>query len=175
MLLAHATPSLSQSRTLLHTIFGALFLALLAQITVPLSPIPMTLQTLGVFLIALYQGGRQGALSTLFYLALATMGAPVLSGGIPNPLWMFTPKVGYIASWPIAAFICGTLYQNIRGSQLKRSLLAVLAAQTIIYSFGIIALCFFIPFSSAIQVGFLPFISLDLIKLITAISIRKFI
>ena len=96
---------------LLQVVLGSFFMAFLSQLTVPLNPIPMTLQTLAVFLLAMGMGGKKAALSILLYLGEASMGLPVLAGWKSNPLWFFNPSAGYLVGFPFAAFVVGFLLE----------------------------------------------------------------
>ena len=59
-------------------VFSAL-MSICAWIAVP-APVPVTLQTLGLFLAVGLLGGRRGAAAVLVYLLMAAVGLPVLSG-----------------------------------------------------------------------------------------------
>jgi len=60
---------------------GVLFLALLAQIAIPVpgSPVPVTGQTLGVLLLGTTYGASLGASTFAFYLLAGIAGAPVFA------------------------------------------------------------------------------------------------
>ena len=57
---------------------GAALTALAAQISIPASPVPFTLQTLVVLLVGASMGSVRGALSMLLYATLGIIGLPVL-------------------------------------------------------------------------------------------------
>lgn len=82
-----------------HVILGSLFLTLGSQIEVLIGIVPVTMQTLAIFLLALFQGGQKAFLSTCLYLGLATVGLPVLSGWSVNPLWMVGSCGGYLVAF----------------------------------------------------------------------------
>ena len=50
------------------------FLAVMANIRVPLWPVPITMQTFGVFIVAFFFGSKKGAISILSYLAAGAFG-----------------------------------------------------------------------------------------------------
>src|SRR4051794_13162073 len=64
---------------------GSVVVALSAQITIPIQPVPITGQTFGVLLAGTTLGSRRGALALLAYLAEGFAGLPVFQAG--NNAW----------------------------------------------------------------------------------------
>ena len=60
---------------------GAAFLAVLSQLTISIGPVPITLQTFAVGLIATIFKPREAVLSAFIYLLLGAIGLPVFAGG----------------------------------------------------------------------------------------------
>ncbi len=152
-----------------HVILGSLFMAVISQMKVPLEPIPMTLQTLGVFLLAIAQGGKKASFSLLLYLLEATAGFPVLSGMSIDPFWIISPKGGYLVGFPIAAYVTGFLLEFRKERTWLMSTLAVLSGQLTIYFFGITWLLFFMDIQKALLVGVVPFLPTACYKLCLAV------
>jgi len=94
-------------------ILGAAFVALAAQISVPLpgTPVPMTLQPLAVLLVGGLLGARLGATSMVLYLALGIAGLPVFTPTVPlfGIARLLGPTGGYLLAYPVAAFAVGWL------------------------------------------------------------------
>ena len=67
-------------------LFAAL-IVICAWISIPLGPVPVTLQTFAVFLAAALLGAKRGTLAVAVYILLGVVGLPVFSGfkGL-NPL-----------------------------------------------------------------------------------------
>lgn len=61
------------------SIFLATLTAVGAQITIPVSPVPFTLQTFFVLLAGLIGGARVGFLSIFIYLIMGAVGLPVFA------------------------------------------------------------------------------------------------
>lgn len=89
----------------------AVLTAAFAQVTVPypLSSVPFTLQTVGVYLAGLVLGPVWGAFSLVLYAVAGAVGAPVFAGGGSGVGVLTGPTGGYITSFPIAAAVIGGL------------------------------------------------------------------
>lgn len=65
---------------LAHIALFSVVMAVCSWISVPLGPVPFTLQTFAVFLAVTVLGGRRGTLAVLVYLLLGAVGIPVFAG-----------------------------------------------------------------------------------------------
>ena len=154
--------------------FAALFAALTAvgaQISIPIGPVPITLQVLFVLLGGLVLGARLGFLSQLAYVAMGAVGIPVFAGLQGGFAALYGPTGGYIVAFPIAAFIAGYLTEK---TEKKAGMLAgSLGGIAVIYLLGWLRLGFFMngDFESAFTLGVLPFIPVDVIKAALAVLI----
>jgi biotin transport system substrate-specific component len=89
--------------------------AIAAQITIPVKPVPFTLQTMMVLLAGALLGPKNGAYSQLIYLGLGAIGLPIFAH-TPDALYgfarLFGPTGGYLLAFPAAAFLVGYLVQK---------------------------------------------------------------
>ena len=90
--------SRSPATRLAAVLFGTLVLAVSSQITVPMVPVPITLQTLVVPMIGALYGWRLGLATVLAWLGEAMIGLPVLQGGTGGLLPFVGPTAGYLAA-----------------------------------------------------------------------------
>lgn len=155
-------------RHLIQVVLGSVFLALISLAKVPLYPTPMTLQTLGVFMLGFALGPKRGALAVALYLLEASCGWPVLSGGSSNPLWIISPNGGFLLSFVPAAFIVGFLIQKFSKKTFFTALLSVVCAQLCIYTVGVLGLSCCFGIKQAVMVGIVPFLSTMVIKSLLA-------
>jgi len=83
--------------------------ALAARIAIPLpwTPVPATLQVAAVIFAGASCGPWRGALSQVIYLLLGLAGAPVFAPGADSAFGLLAPTLGYLAAFPIAAFLAG--------------------------------------------------------------------
>jgi biotin transport system substrate-specific component len=145
---------------------GALLVALSAQVVVPVpfSPVPMTLQPLAVLAVGGLLGAAAGAGALILYIALGVLGLPVFAGGGSGLLHLVGPTGGYLLAFPVAAGTVGALVRGVTPSAL-RVLLACAIGMVIIHAGGVaqLALLGGDP-SLAMRIGFVPFLTGDLIK-----------
>lgn len=144
--------------------------AVAAQITIPLEPVPFTLQVLAVILAGLLLGPRYGALAMVIYVLVGAVGVPVFaqfSGGLGV---IAGPTGGYLLSYPIAAAVAGLAAPAVRDATRRRALVlsfaAGVGALVVIYALGAtwLSVVAGLPFAVAIAQGVLPFVVFDLIK-----------
>ncbi|GHG08838.1 biotin biosynthesis protein BioY [Deinococcus piscis] len=131
-------PTPSVSRDLLLIAGGALLMGLIAQAEIPLQPVPVTLQTLGVLLIGAALGWKRGFAALALYLSLGAAGLPVFAGGSAGMGKFLGATGGYLLSYPFAAAATGWLVE--RFALDRRPLgagLAMLVASVIIYALGL--------------------------------------
>lgn len=150
-------------------IFSALT-AILAQISIPLpfTPVPITFQILAVYISSIILGSKLGTLSQIIYVLLGAVGIPVFanfSGGLHS---IVGPTGGYIISYPIIAFIIGKLSE--KELPFVTTILGLLFSLLVCYSMGVLQLSFVtkITIQKAVAAGALPFIPLDIVKIIIA-------
>lgn len=151
-------------------ISGSLFIALSAQVAVPLpfSPVPVTGQTLAVLLVGALLGSRRGASSLLLYLLEGAVGLPVFAGGMSGPAHLLGPTGGYLFGFVGAAFVTGLLAEQRWDRRVQSNALAMLLGNLVIYAFGLLWLAHFVEADKVLALGFYPFIAGDLMKLALA-------
>ena len=96
-----------------------------AFISLPLGPVPITLQTIFVLLSGILLGAKLGALSQIVYIALGLIGVPIFSGFTGGPQSVLKPSFGFIIGFVFAAFIVGKIAENnsqftIHNSQFEK-------------------------------------------------------
>ena len=150
----------------LAVVLGAIAVALAAQaeIKLPFTPIPVTLQGGMVALVGAVLGARLGAAALVTYLAAGAIGIPVFAGGGAGAFHLVGPTGGYLLAFPVAAAVAGSIARP--GAHL-RSILAVLAGIAVIFIGGMAQLMVLGLASSpaaAWSLGAAPFIGGDLVE-----------
>jgi len=92
---------------------GSALIAIAAQISLPMFPVPMTLQTLAILAVGLTLGARLGVAALLAYLVEGAAGLPVFANGGAGMAYMAGPTAGFLAGFVMMAFMAG--YASDRG------------------------------------------------------------
>lgn len=149
----------------------ALFTALMAQIVIPLpfTPVPITGQTFAVLLTGALLGSRLGVASMVLYVALGAVGLPFFAGGAHGLQVVLGATGGYLLGFIAADLVVGRLAERRWDRRLPRSLYTMLAGEGLIYAFGLFGLGLALHWpSNLLQLGLLPFLIGDAVKLVAA-------
>ena len=175
------TSSLNWTRTILLAIIGSMIVAISAQVSVPMMPVPMTLQTLAVLAVGAAYGARLGAVTLALYALEGAAGLPVFAN-FQAGLFLSTGEIiatgGFIIGFIVAAALVGHLVEKGWGANIVKLCGAMLLGAVIIYVPGLIWLVGWLivmkgmVITSAVPVAFssgvLPFIIGDIVKAILA-------
>ena len=146
---------------------GAALLASISIVEIPIGPVPITLQMLGIMTIAGLFGAKKGALTVIVYLLLGLIGLPVLSG--QGGLAPFVgPTIGYLIAFPVAAYVIGWLAEQHRSIPrlIGYNLVIGLGLVYMLGSLGLMVMLD-LTFVDALKVN-IPFILGDTLKAILA-------
>ncbi len=174
-----STASYSRSRGLAISATFAALISVSALVSIPITPItpvPITLQVLAIYLTTTILGPVYGALACMIYLVIGAMGLPVYAGATSGVSVLLGPTGGYLFSYPIAAFLGGLVSRRrskSRKSDMVRVSVASAVALIVIYAMGVAWLGAYlrIDLSKALLLGAIPFIPVDVAKAIVAIPI----
>lgn len=154
--------------TAIKALIGSLFIALLAQVSIPLQPVPITGQTLGVTIVGFAFGKRAGVASVALYLLEGALGLPVFANGSSGIAAFFGPTGGYLYGFLATAYILGYFSdKGILNYPMAAFFIAIIASATT-FVFGLFQLSFFVPADKVLEYGFTPFIAGGLVKALIA-------
>ena len=147
---------------------GVIFLSIMSQLIIPLyfTPVPISLGSFGVILIALLYGRKLGTATVLSYVVAGSLGAPVFAGFKAGSL--FSPTGGYILGYIAAALILGFLSDKGIAKSYVKTFLSLLLASAAILVLGALVLILFVPSKNVFMIGVLPFIPGDMLKIVAA-------
>jgi biotin transport system substrate-specific component len=153
---------------------GSLLVAALAQISIhlPLTPVPITGQTLGVLLVGTSFGWLRGGLALALYLGEIAVGLPFAAEGRSGLeiLSVATASGGYLWGFLLAATLCGWLANLGWDRSLRSSLGVMLLANIVIYVVGVpwLMVAIDVPVLEGFELGLYPFVVGDILKLLIA-------
>lgn len=110
---------------------GAAFVGLLAQLSVPMWPVAITGQTLGVMLVGAALGARRGASAMTVYLLLGLAGVSWFANFGGGASYVLSPSFGFILGFIPAAWVIGRLAKR-QWSHRPLASLAVCGVATMI-------------------------------------------
>lgn len=149
---------------------GSLLIAVAGKITVPFWPVPATLQTLAIFIIAA-AFGRKLALATLAaYMFEGALGLPVFTNG-GGLAYFAGPTGGYLAGFVLAAGLTGWAADRGLDRNALKLFAVNLAGAAIILVLGAAWIALAFGPEKALAWGVGPFIITDVIKAALAAAV----
>lgn len=173
---------MKKSNALLITtcgIFTAL-LCILAPISVPIGPIPISLSGLVIYLSIYVIGMKKSLISYVVYLLLGLVGLPVFSGYQGGLAKIAGPTGGYLVGYILVIVIGGIVYEKVNGkAKIPATIVAMMVGTVVCYAFGTAWFVFQMDceLSYALGVCVYPFIPFDCGKIAIAtllgVPVRK--
>ena len=166
---------------------SAALITICSWISIPLGPVPFTLQTLGILAVMLTAGGRRGTIAILVYLALGAVGVPVFAGFKGGIMSFIGPTGGFLIGFILAALVYWLLEKLILKKLMTTpvktwifGMLGFIVFEIIMYIVGVI---WFMTVYAA-QTGpvglatvmtwcVIPFIIPDIVKMAAAVLIGE--
>jgi biotin transport system substrate-specific component len=147
--IAYGRPTLADrifSRSIVTDIIliaaGTALTSILAQIAIPLWPVPITGQTFAVLFVGATLGVTRAVLSMVLYLAIGLLGLPVFApqangSHITGLAALLGPTGGYLIGFILAVAFVGWLAQREWDRKWLRTLLAFVGGTVLIYAVGL--------------------------------------
>ena len=181
--LAYGKPTLADrifSRRLVTDVVligaGAAFTALMAQLFIPIQPVPITGQTVAVLIVGSTLGAVRGSLSMALY-ALVGLFLPVYSEGAHGVDALFGSSGGYIFGFIASAALTGWLAQRSWDRKIVGGIVSFLAGTAVTFVFGMAWLAYTLQLTLAqtLEYGLYPFILVGIIKAVFAAAVIRLI
>ncbi len=150
-------------------LLGSWVLATSAQMTVPMWPVPATLQSLAVLLLGALGGPAMGVASVAAYLAQGAAGLPFFAGGTGGVAPLMGPTAGYLVGFLAAAWLAGLA----RGRPAWTQAGVLLAAHLVLFVPGVLWLAAFMGVERALWAGFVLFIPGTAVKTALAFALLR--
>lgn len=145
---------------------GSFLIALAAQIRLPLTPVPITLESFAVLLLGSLYGVRLGLLTVCCYLFEGAIGLPVFAGFGSGFLYLFGPTGGYLFGFIPAVVVIGFLLERGWARSGITAFFAALCGDILLLSCGVLFLSNFIGLHQAFMLGVMPFLLIEFAKLL---------
>jgi biotin transport system substrate-specific component len=162
----------SLAKEILVIFAGFVTLAFLARVSLPVYPIPITLSTLGVYLVGSALGARRAVWAVVVYLIVGGFGAPIFSSCRFG--WSFLTGMtgGYLIGYVFCAAFIGYFFDRGLDSLLKR-IAVITGGFVILFTCALIWLGFFVPADKVLAYGLYPFIPGEIFKICLAATLVK--
>ena len=149
---------------LFTSVIGSFLLAISSKVQIPLTPVPVTLQTLVLLVMSMFLGWRGAVGATSLYLFQGAIGLPVFAHG-GGFIILFGPTGGYLFGFLIASLVVGYLAEKGWDKSVVLTFTSMTIGTLIIYLFGVIWLSYLKDLNTALVFGLLPFITPDILKI----------
>lgn len=149
-------------------------LCVLAPMSVPIGPVPITLATMVIYFMVYVLGPWMGTCSVCLYIFLGAIGLPVFSGFAGGLGKLAGPTGGYIAGYILMAFVGGIIIKKAKYN-MWAAMLSWVIGTAVLYTFGTAWFMYLtssaLPHAMALCV--FPFIPGDIVKIIAGTFIGK--
>jgi biotin transport system substrate-specific component len=151
-------------------VVGVALLAWSAQISIPIQPVPITLQSYVLITLAALMGWQFGGLTVAIYLAAGLMGLPVFSAGRSGLAMLTGTSGGYIVGFLVTTLLVGWLQENWARLRPLPLFGALALGHLVLMVMGAGWLATMRGFSYAWEKAFLPIIPGAVVKTIAALA-----
>lgn len=162
----------AKTRDLLLVAAGAVVMAACSQLAVPVpgSPVPVTLQTLGLVVLSATLGPLRGLAAQSLFLLVGAVGVPVYSDASGGLQHLTGATGGYLIGFLPAAYLVGLAARRGADRRPVQALLLAVAGQAVVFACGLPWLAVVAELSAAetLAKGFYPFIFGGLVKAVAA-------
>lgn len=143
---------------------------ILAPLSIPIGPVPISLSVLVVYLAAYVLGPIKGSLAVLIYILLGLIGLPVFSGYFGGAAKLFGPTGGYIMSYVLMCLVSGYFIEKFPFRKGYFHFLGMIFGLILCYVLGTLWFSIVLDktFSESLAICVYPFVMVDLIKIISA-------
>jgi biotin transport system substrate-specific component len=175
---------------------GVALLAVVAQVQIPMWPVPITGQTFGILVVGSALGLWRAIVASVAYIGIAVAGLPVLAASAvdrENPVtglaftvgpdWVHTTGVavfsiatfGYLVGFVFASALVGWFAERKWERKFLTAVLSFVLAEVVIYAFGLPWLSVWLgtqgypnDVAATLSAGFSNYVIGDLIKAVAA-------
>lgn len=144
-------------RNVLLVVCGSLLITAASKLSVPVQPVPFTMQSYAILVLAMAMGFRLATATVAFYLAQGAVGIPVFASGTASIASFVGPTGGYLFGFLFAAMAVGYLADKGFDKKLSTSILAMAIGTVVLFVPGVLWLAQLFGMQKALAVGLHPF------------------
>lgn len=150
-------------------------LAASAWITVPLGPVPFTMQTFVLALLPQVVSTRDAVFTVVVYLLLGAVGVPVFSGFQGGLGVLMGPTGGYLLGFAAGTPVAGAVTHADVLPKRARGVAAGIALLAVSYVLGTFQLmnAYGIDAPAALAVAVVPFVVPDAVKVVASVGVAE--
>lgn len=142
-----------------------------AFIKIPTPLVPFTLQFLFCSYAGILLGAKRGLYSQGLYLLIGLIGIPIFANG-GGPAYVLQPTFGYLVGFAACSYIIGQFVDKNEEIRFWPVFGSIMSGLTVVYLFGVVYLYAIVQFylgkemtlMAAAMVGFVPYITFDIIQ-----------
>lgn len=147
-----------------------------SQLSIPIGPVPHTLQIFFVLLAGAVLGGRWGGLSVAVWILLGVFGLPVFAQGKAGAAVLLGPTGGFLIGFVLCAYFVGLYTERAAMPEFGRTLVVMLAGLALVYVLGLAGFMASFKYflhkpmtvTTALTLSVAPFLPFDIIKTVLA-------
>lgn len=160
-----------KTKDIIHVGLFAALTSAGAFLSIPIGPVPITLQSMIVLMAGLILGSKKGFMSQLVYMLIGLIGVPVFAGGVGGASAILRPSFGFVFGFMAMAYVVGLMREH-GFSALKSTIVGTL----VLYLVGLPYMALILNvlgnsgfnFIQILNMGLIMFIPGDTLKIIAA-------
>ncbi|MEE1185936.1 MAG: biotin transporter BioY [Acutalibacteraceae bacterium] len=162
-------------KSIIITALFSAILCILAPWSIAVSVIPITLSVFAIFLVGALLPPVKALCAALVYIILGAIGLPVFSNFAGGFGVLLGPTGGFILAYPVMCLCQSAIIGKEKRDVfwLVKNVVGMCVALVICYSFGSVYYMFVteVSLKEAFAVCVIPFLVVDIIKLISAVAV----
>ena len=158
--------------TLMQAFCLSWFIVLATQIKVPFYPVQMTMHDWAIMLVALLAARRVAIGAVLLFLSYPVMGLPVFD--VSGFALFFDPTAGYLVGFILMTATIATLKERYPAGGFWTQLGIVFVGSVVLFTAGLSWLAYLMGWPMALQVGLLPFVGIQPMKVALAAALSVY-
>ena len=165
----------SRTRSIAFVGLAVAIMAVSAWVTVPLGPVPFTLQMFAITFAIVMLSPKECIAAIVLYLALGAIGLPVFSGMSGGIAKLMGPTGGFLWGYIFGVAAAAGLLYVLRRRMGAAEIVAGLVFTAIAYFCGWLQLMLVMGISpeAAFLAGVAPFVVVDVLKILAAVACAR--